>query len=169
MSRLLKPQGTGGGGGSDGTLAAVTLTPDPNSETERVLTAGAGLVLTDNGPDSTVVLGLASIATVTPGTYDLATVEVNAYGQVVGVSEAPEPIAGWPIYEAIVIANETSTVAMSQAISLNPRRHQIVVNGRIVAQGGDADYTLAGTTLSFTWTLEPGTRVLVYAYPSSYA
>lgn len=170
MSRLLKPQGAmAGGGGSDGTLAAVTLLPDPNSETERVLTAGAGLTLTDNGANSTVVLAMATVATVNPGTYDLANVTVDAYGRVVAITAAPTPIAGWPIYEAIVLATDASQVALSQAISTNSRRHQVIVNGRIMAQGGEADYTLTSTTITFTSTLEAGSRVLVYAYPSTYA
>jgi hypothetical protein len=169
VSRLLKPQNLNGGGGSDGTLAAVTLLPDPNSETERVLTAGAGLTLTDNGADSTVVLAMATVATVNPGTYDLANVTVDAYGRVVAITAAPTPIAGWPIYEAIVLETEASQVALSQAISTNSRRHQVIVNGRIMAQGGEADYTLTSTTITFTSTLEAGSRVLVYAYPSNYA
>jgi hypothetical protein len=68
-----------------------------------------------------------------------------------------------------VLETEATSVALSQAISTNSRRHQVIVNGRIMAQGGEADYTLTSTTITFTSQLEAGSRVLVYAYPSTYA
>ena len=71
-------------------------------------------------------------------------------------------------YERFEITEETSTITLAQAITQNPGRHLVVVNGLYRAKGADADYTMTATTITFTWTLEPGSRVLVYAFPSTF-
>lgn len=116
---------------------------------------------------------LDPIETITPGTYPWATVTVDQYGRVTGVATGdPEDIVlqypGWPIYERFEITEDTSTIMLAQAITQNPGRHLVVVNGLYRAKGADADYTMTATTITFTWTLEPGTRVLVYAFPSTF-
>jgi len=46
----------GGGGGAPTTASYVTINAEAALSAERVLTAGAGITLTDNGPNSTVVI-----------------------------------------------------------------------------------------------------------------
>lgn len=57
---------TGGGGGAPASASYVTLGTDATLTSERVLTAGAGITLTDAGAGSTVTVG------VTAGTYAAA-------------------------------------------------------------------------------------------------
>lgn len=46
----------GGGGGAPTTSTYVTLSTDATLTNERVLTAGSGITLTDNGPGNTLVI-----------------------------------------------------------------------------------------------------------------
>ena len=53
---FLQTLGGGGGGGAPTTASYVTLATNGTLTSERVLTAGSGITLTDNGAGSTVVI-----------------------------------------------------------------------------------------------------------------
>jgi len=59
----------GGGGGAPTTATYVTLSTDATLTNERVLTAGSGITITDNGAGNTVVIA----ATGSGGTFGQAT------------------------------------------------------------------------------------------------
>lgn len=52
----VQPLSSGGGGGAPTNATYVTLTTNATLTNERVLTAGAGISVTDNGPGNTVVI-----------------------------------------------------------------------------------------------------------------
>ena len=78
----LTPLSGGGGGGAPSDATYLTLSTAGGLTNERVLTGTAGqITITDAGAGSTATLTLANTA-VTPGTYNLATVTVDAKGRI---------------------------------------------------------------------------------------
>ena len=81
--------GIGASGGAGGSTASsyITINPEPTLTNERRLTVSSNLVMTDNGPNATVNLNLSQILGAgNQGTYQYATVTVDAFGRVTGIS-----------------------------------------------------------------------------------
>lgn len=57
-----KPAAGGAGGGASVSASYVTIGTEPGLTSERVLTAGTGIALVDNGPNSTVVINVTGEA-----------------------------------------------------------------------------------------------------------
>ena len=125
--------GIGASGGSGGSADAtyVTINSEASLTNERRLNGSANIVITDNGPNATVVLDLSQLL-VGGGTYTYADVTVDAYGRVTSISSNPAP----PSINAgfLTAVNEPS---------LSNQRIMSGGFGTTVTDGG------AGTTFSF--------------------
>lgn len=114
----------------------VVLAADPNLTNERILTAGSAITLTDNGPNSSIVVDIPDTA-VTPGTYSLATVTVDQKGRITSASSGTAPSSQTTLF------NDTGTNANLVFIGgkLNAdasRRWSATVSGDLVWGDGTA-------------------------------
>ena len=125
-------------GGATPILGAsfVTLGTDPNLTNERILATGSALTLTDNGPNSSIVVDMADTA-VTPGTYTYPTFTVDQKGRLTAASSGSAPATQTTLF------NETGTNANtifigSKLLADAARRFSATVSGDLAWGDGTA-------------------------------
>ena len=114
----------------------VVLSTDTNLTNERVLTAGPNIALTDNGPNSSIVVDVTDTA-VTPGTYTASTITVDQKGRITAASSGSGPATQTTLF------NETGTDANfvfigSKLATDSARRFSTTVSGDLAWGDGTA-------------------------------
>jgi hypothetical protein len=116
--------GSGGSGVNDATY--VTLSNNSTLTHERRLNlSGTNLTLTDNGPNSTVVLDLSTILGGGAGSFTYASLTVDTFGRITAAASGVSPPSVSASY--ITVVNEGS---------LTSERQLVVGSGLILTDGG---------------------------------
>jgi hypothetical protein len=84
---------TAGDSGAPDDAEYITLSADSDLPNARTLTAGTGVEITDNGAGNTVEVKMTDTG-VTPGTYQNATLTVDAQGRITQAESQPGTNAG---------------------------------------------------------------------------
>lgn len=144
---LIKASSSGGGSGAPDDATYLVLSNNSSLTRERRLNlSGSNITMTDNGPNSTVVLDLSTITT--PGSFTYSSITVDAYGRITSAASGTPPTPSSAPYVTVTndptLSNERALVG-GLGVLLNdggPNNNLTVnVNNNVVA-------TLTGSTFS---------------------
>lgn len=124
--------GSSGGSGAPTNASYVTINSETSLSAERRLTGSANILMTDQGPGATVYFNLSQILGAAAGTYTYATVTVDAFGRVTGITNGA----------AVPPGNASYLTAQAES-GLSSGRVMSGGLGTTVSDGG------AGSTFSF--------------------
>ena len=112
----------------------ITVNSELGLPNERVLTAGSGISIIDNGQNSTIVISTTASGTSdTLGTWnEVPSGAVDGVNTVFGLQYVPTPDYSLRMY----------------------------VNGQRQKSGSMCDYTLSGSVVTFTWAVNEGSNIL---------
>lgn len=96
---------------------------------------------------------------ISSGTFDPY---INGFRYVGATATTTASTGGFDYADLLTAAQGQTQFTLSAAPNTSRPKHQIVLNGRIMTLGGGNDYTIAGTTLTFTFGLRPDDVLVAY-------
>lgn len=150
---LVAGLGASGGSGAPTNASYVTINSETSLTAERRLSGSTNILMTDNGPGSTVTLDLSQILGGGAGTYSFATVTVDSYGRITNISSGITPPPANASYitaqsEPSLLSERVMSGGLGTVVNDNTTTFNVAINPAVVPLLNQSNTFLQPNTFS---------------------